>query len=135
MSFSHTLHAIILASTLAGATCLGAAGGGGFSLDRSVVASGGGTMTGATFSLQGTIGQPVVGQTGGAVFTLTAGYWTGAGAEETCLADFNNDGIVNSGDFFDFLAAFGAGDADVNGDGTTNSADFFDFLAAFNAGC
>lgn len=42
--------------------------------------------------------------------------------------DFNNDGHVNSQDFFDFLARFTAGDADWNGDGFTESADLFDFL-------
>jgi hypothetical protein len=54
-----------------------------------------------------------------------------------CEADFNSDGNVNSQDFFDFLAAFFAGDmaADFNQDLTVNSQDFFDFLAAFFAGC
>jgi hypothetical protein len=54
-----------------------------------------------------------------------------------CAADFNNDGVVNSQDFFDFLSAFFAGtpSADFNGDGTINSQDFFDFLTAFFAGC
>lgn len=54
-----------------------------------------------------------------------------------CRADFNDDGTVNSGDFFDFLVAFFAGGpaADVNDDGVTNSQDFFDFLAVFFSGC
>jgi len=52
-----------------------------------------------------------------------------------CRADFNDDGGVNSQDFFDFIAAFFAGDADFNHSGATNSQDFFDFLTAFFAGC
>jgi hypothetical protein len=54
-----------------------------------------------------------------------------------CLADFNCDGLLNSGDFFDFLNAFfnGAVQADFNHDDSINSQDFFDFLAAFFAGC
>ncbi|MBC7773134.1 MAG: hypothetical protein H7210_11600 [Pyrinomonadaceae bacterium] len=55
--------------------------------------------------------------------------------EPPCLADFNNDGIANSQDFFDFLVAFFAGNADFNSDGVTNSQDFFDFLVQFFAGC
>ncbi len=54
-----------------------------------------------------------------------------------CAADFNCDGVANSQDFFDFLAAFFAGtpNADFNGDGVVNSQDFFDFLTAFFGGC
>jgi hypothetical protein len=54
-----------------------------------------------------------------------------------CPADFNNDGAVNSQDFFDFLNAFFAfaGIADFNHDGVINSQDFFDFVTAFFAGC
>jgi probable HAF family extracellular repeat protein len=54
-----------------------------------------------------------------------------------CVADFNEDGFVGSPDFFDFLAAFFAGNsrADVDNNGQINSADFFFFLGAFFQGC
>jgi hypothetical protein len=54
-----------------------------------------------------------------------------------CTADFNNDEIVNSQDFFDFLTAFfaTAPEADFNNDKVINSQDFFDFLTAFFEGC
>ncbi len=58
-------------------------------------------------------------------------------AGNTCAADFNDDGQVNSQDFFDFLNDFfaQAPSADFNDDGVVNSQDFFDFLNAFFAGC
>jgi len=54
-----------------------------------------------------------------------------------CAADFNQDGVGNSQDFFDFLAAFFAGifEADFNHSGGVDSQDFFDFLTAFFTGC
>lgn len=58
-------------------------------------------------------------------------------AGDSCAADFNNDGTVNTLDFLAFLNAFNAADpaADFNGDGTVNTLDFLAFLNAFNAGC
>jgi hypothetical protein len=54
-----------------------------------------------------------------------------------CVADFNEDGAVNSTDFVAFLNAFVAADpfADVDGEGRINSQDFVAFLNAFVAGC
>jgi hypothetical protein len=46
-------------------------------------------------------------------------------------ADWNNDGMINSQDYFDFLIAFFANSADFNNDGVTNSQDYFDFLTCF----
>lgn len=57
--------------------------------------------------------------------------------DQSCPADFNGDGQVNTLDFLAFLNAFSAGDpaADFNGDGVINTLDFLAFLNAFNAGC
>jgi hypothetical protein len=55
----------------------------------------------------------------------------------TCAADYNNDNVVNSQDYFDFLVAFFNNDiaADFNGDLVVNSQDYFDFLTEFFSGC
>jgi len=54
-----------------------------------------------------------------------------------CRVDFNRDGVVNSQDFFEYIAAFFSESllADYHRDGVINSQDVFDFLAAFFTGC
>lgn len=52
-----------------------------------------------------------------------------------CVCDLNNDVIVDTRDFFAFMASFFAGSADINRDGVTSSQDFFDFIGCFFAGC
>ncbi|MBC7770867.1 MAG: hypothetical protein H7210_00095 [Pyrinomonadaceae bacterium] len=50
-----------------------------------------------------------------------------------CPCDWNRDLVLNSQDFFDFIAAFFGSGADYNMDGMTTSQDFFDFLGCFFA--
>jgi len=52
-----------------------------------------------------------------------------------CTGDWNHDRMVDSQDFFDFVAAFFNGQADFNNNGVTDSQDFFDFAAAFFQPC
>jgi hypothetical protein len=42
---------------------------------------------------------------------------------------------VTSQDFFDFVSAFFGAGVDFNNDGVQNTQDFFEFLVAFVAGC
>jgi hypothetical protein len=46
-----------------------------FKLEKSVLANGGGPMTSATFSLNGTIGQAAIGLTTGPTFSHGVGFW------------------------------------------------------------
>ncbi|MCC7387831.1 MAG: hypothetical protein IT431_03595 [Phycisphaerales bacterium] len=56
---------------------------------------------------------------------------------DSCVADFNGDGTVNTVDVLAFLNAWNAGDssADINGDGAVNTVDVLAFLNLWNAGC
>ena len=59
------------------------------------------------------------------------------GCTDSCGADFNNDGSVNTLDVLAFLNAWSAGDssADINGDGSVNTLDVLAFLNLWSAGC
>ena len=59
------------------------------------------------------------------------------GTFETCPADFNGDGQINTRDVLAFLNAWAAGDpaADFNGDDQINTLDVLAFLNAWNTGC
>ena len=98
-----TLPAIVALSLLMLATAVSAQpAGGGPEINWYTIDGGGGTSTGGTFSLSGTIGQPDAGgpMTGG-TFSLTGGFWPGAVPLETCPSDINNN---NSVEVLDLLA-------------------------------
>jgi hypothetical protein len=50
---------------------------------------------------------------------------------ETCPADFNGDGDVDTTDLLYLLGAWGTPDGDVDGDGDTDTADLLALLAAW----
>src|SRR5687767_3756668 len=55
--------------------------GGQFTITKSVIAGGGGASSAGTFTLAGTIGQPLAGgPSSGANFSLISGFWGGGGS-------------------------------------------------------
>ena len=56
-------------------------------------------------------------------------------APSPCQPDWNDDGVVDSNDFFSFVDGYISGVADYNDDGDVNSDDFFGFIAGFMQGC
>lgn len=62
------------------------------------------------------------------------GAWCSASG---CVADFNDDGVVDTRDVLAFLNAWTAGDnrADINGDGVIDTRDVLAFLNLWTAGC
>ena len=123
-----------------------------FSIDWYTIDGGGGTSTGGSFTLTGTIGQPDAGAASGGTFACAGGFWGGAGAPAACYPNCDgstNTPVVNTADFTCFLQQYSAAvplagaqqEAHyANCDGSTtfpqvNTADFTCFLQKYAAGC
>jgi hypothetical protein len=119
-----------------------------FAINWYTIDGGGGTSTGGTFSLSGTIGQADAGgpMTGG-TFSLTGGFWVGGSTGATCNdIDVNNDGSsFDPQDIDAFLSVFSEGpcipdtqvcdDIDFNNDGSLfDPCDIDSFLVVFSEG-
>jgi len=70
-------------------------------------------------------------------FIIDIGAIEAPGLIPSCLADTNNDGLLDNGDIGTFVGLFLAGDpaADLNSDGFLDLGDIGTFVAAFLAGC
>jgi len=109
-----------------------------YEIVKYTIDGGGGTSTGGSFALSGTIGQhDASGSMTGGAFLLTGGFWAGETTPGTRLcADQNGDGLVTPADFTAWIANYNASDlkADTNQDGLVTPADFTAWIAAFNQG-
>lgn len=76
-----------------------------FALDWHTVDGGGGTSTGGTYSLSGTIGQPDAGVMSGGTFSLVGGFWGGVGGAGGLIGDMNCDGALTVSDIAGFVLA------------------------------
>jgi hypothetical protein len=126
----------------------GGPSGGGYDLSWNTFDGGGGTSTGGSFSLTGTIGQhdagPSGGMTGG-TYSLTGGFWPGASAASSapCPADFDASGGVNGLDLAQLLGQWSGAATyapcpppkpqDLNGDCKVNGLDLALLLGAWGA--
>lgn len=114
---------------------LAVAVGGGFEINWHTLDGGGGTSTGGSFELSGTIGQADAGAaiTGGS-FAVVGGFWAGGAMASSCPADLNGDGTVDAADLATMLGAWGpnpGSPADLNDDGVVNAADLATLLGAW----
>lgn len=107
-----------------------------FEITDSTIDCGGGTSSGGTYSLSGTIGQPDAGAMTGGTFELQGGFCHG-GVINNCPADLaGNDGLVNVSDLFALLANWntaGPGADLAPPNNIVNTGDLFTLLAAWGA--
>lgn len=109
-----------------------------FDLTWHTIDGGGGTSTGGSFDLSGTIGQPDAGPTmTGGSFALVGGFWPGIEGALPCPADIapqpSGDGEVNVSDLLLVIAEWGnpGGPADINNDADVNVTDLLAVIAAW----
>jgi len=109
-----------------------------YEIEWYTIDGGGGTSSGGSYTLSGTIGQHDASTPlSGGQFTLSPGFWPGALRAPACRPDINNDGVLDLGDIQAFVALFLASDlaADFNPDGVLDTGDIQAFVAAFLDGC
>lgn len=116
-----------------------------FSINWWTVDGGGGTSTGGTYTLSGTIGQPDAGtvMTGGS-YSLTGGFWVGAVPPSGCNdLDFNNDGNIEPLDVDAYFSILGEGPClggttcdslDFNNDGNIEPEDVDAYFSVLGEG-
>jgi hypothetical protein len=77
MRLGRAIPALAILLLLLAGTVLAA---GTYSIERHVLGGGGGRVTGGSYRLDHTVGQPVAGGASGGAYELCAGYWCGEGS-------------------------------------------------------
>ena len=107
-----------------------------FDLTWFTVDGGGGNSLGATFELNGAIGQVDAGAMSGGSFELNGGFW--AATDSILLGDVNLDDVINLLDIDPFIDRLVNGsfqaEADCNQDGVVNLLDVGIFVAILSSG-
>lgn len=119
-----------MAALIGGLALAGLAPAAPFTSDWHTIDGGGGTLSGGSFTIRGTIGQADAGVLAkGGNFRMAGGYWQNSLAT-SCPGDVNGDGRTNANDFAIIAANYTAGPnwdlsrGDLNDDGFVNATDF-----------
>ncbi len=133
-----TRTAALAASAMASIALAGPSGGS-YEIVWSTIDGGGGSSSGGTYTIEGTIGQhDAAPPSSGGAYTLAGGYWPGVGITAGCNpADLDGNGVLNFDDIDAFVNGFLGGDliADLDGNGVLNFDDIDAFVNNFLAGC
>ena len=112
-----------------------------YAITASTIDGGGGTLTGSTYAVSGTVGQPDASPTTiGATYEVTGGFWTASPPPCLCVADLDDDCDTDVFDFAVFAPNFGATGltpntgGDFDGDGDVDVFDFAVFAPGFGCG-
>jgi len=108
-------------------------GGPAYAIDWHTIDTGGGTSSGGSYTLTGTIGQHDAGgpMTGGEL-SLTGGFWGGASGEiVTCPGDLTADDVVGVADLLQLLSDWNTPGSDLDGDNNTGVSDLLIVLGAW----
>jgi len=109
-------------------------------IDWYTIDGGGGTSSGGSITITGTIGQHDAAVSAGGGIECAGGFWAGVGGSSACYPNCDGSGIapiLNANDFTCFLNRFVAMDPYANCDSTggLTGADFICFLNKYVAGC
>jgi hypothetical protein len=106
------------------------------SVIRDAVTSGGAVLSNPSYNLSVSFGQLAIEHLSNSSLSFSQGFQQAD--LNSCFADFNNDGIRNTGDLNFLLGEFGCNVdclTDLNGDGLVNTGDLNMFLVIYGSPC